>query len=245
MKTSQWAILAALGVAVLGVAMFVGMARLAASRSDGVTDESGMAAAMVATATGATLDLRDFRAIAIRGNWRVEVVRGSEWSVELSFPESLRDRISARVEGDQLVLGWKDKPWQVRKLSDAQPSARIEMPDLVAVNIAGAGDLDFSGFSGPRLQLSVSGAADVTGRDGRFDDLELRISGVGDFDLAEVSATNAAVELSGAGDVTLTMTGGLLSGRIAGAGRVAYRGEVSEQRIHVSGAGKVQRIERR
>lgn len=245
MKTSQLVVLAALGVLALCVAMFVGMAIFAASRSEVATDESGMAAAMVATATGARLDLRDFRAIAIRGRWRVEVTRGPEWSVELSFPESLRNRVSAKVEGDRLVLGWKDKAWQSGPPRDAQPSARIVMPDLVAVNIAGAGDLDFSGFSGPELQLSISGVAEVTGRDSRFDDLELRISGVGDFDLGEVYATNAAVELSGAGDVTLAMAGGVLSGHVAGAGRVTYRGEVSEQRIRVAGAGKVQQIDRR
>jgi hypothetical protein len=111
------------------------------------------------------------------------------------------------------------------------------------VTVAGASEIDLRGFEGERLAITSSGAVDIEGHSSRYGVLDLTMSGAGQADLRDVVVTDANVALTGAADVTLRMAGGRLAGRIAGAGKVAYYGTVSEQSIATSGIGTVERVD--
>ena len=51
------------------------------------------------------------------------------------------------------------------------------MPELSELDLAGANELDLSGFAGDQLKVEVAGGNQVEGRDGRYDNLDLSVAG--------------------------------------------------------------------
>ena len=105
--------------------------------------------------------------------------------------------------------------------------------------LRGGSNVALSGFGGDRLEIDVAGAVRLTGRDGRYEELELFAAGASAIDLRGIVVTDAAVDLNGASDVVLTMNGGVLSGSAAGAGSLRYYGTVSEERVAVAGITRI------
>jgi Putative auto-transporter adhesin, head GIN domain len=188
-----------------------------------------------------TYDLEGFTRIAVAGNWHITLTRGDAWQVRVSYPQALEGRLQVAVDdGDRLDLDYTTRDRGFLGLGHSEPmTAEIVMPNLRAVVLAGTAVLDLAGFQGERLAMTVTGAAQVDGHDGRYAALALTVSGAGNVDLEGITVTDAHVDLAGAGDVTLTMDGGVLSGSISGAGKIAYFGTVREQRVNISGFGKV------
>ena len=158
--------------------------------------------------------------------------------MDLSYPEGFEDRVRVQVVGDRLRLDIRSDSWWDEP--DIRPTANIVMPELEEVEVRGSAMLDLSGFKGRRLEIDVAGAAQVMGRDGRFDELELSVAGASHIDLRGVAVTDADIDLAGASKVTLTMSGGALSGFIAGAGSVEYYGWVSAETVQIAGFARVE-----
>ena len=233
MKRSQIALLAMGGVLAAVVIASVVSARIALS-----PDNSGF---LDGAKVRGSAELRGFREIDIAGQWQVNVRRGDEWRMDLTYPEGFEDRLRVHVVGDRLRLGIRPESWLDEP--DIRPTADIVMPDLDEVEVKGTAKLDLSGFRGRRLYIDVAGAAQLTGRNGRFDELELSVAGASHIDLSGVAVTDADIDLAGASKVTLTMSGGTLSGFIAGAGSVKYYGWVSANRVQTAGFARVEHAE--
>ena len=191
-------------------------------------------------------DVRDFRSISFIGSWEVDLEQGDDWHVELTYPRDLEDQIEVELRGDELSLnpgrrGAYNWGWGWWHNDNRRLSARITMPELTALNIAGASDMDLNGFDGKSLTITISGAANIDGDDGHYDSLHLTMSGAGDVDLRNMQFVDANVILSGAGNVELGMNGGVLSGNLSGFGNIEYSGNVRDERVNVSGFGKVHR----
>lgn len=231
MKRSQIALLSVGGVLALAVIASVVSARIAPYR--------GAPEHVDAQASSGDAGLRGFRAVEVAGRWQVRLSRGDDWRVDLSYPEVLEDRVQVYVIEDPLRLGLEsDSSWNE---ADAPLSADIVMPALEDVEARGAAMIEVSGFQGRRLEIDIAGAARLTGRDGRYDELELSVAGAGDIDLRGIAVTDAEVDLAGASNVTLTMDGGVLSGAMAGAGRIEYHGAVAGESVRLAGAARVDR----
>ena len=186
-------------------------------------------------------ELRGFREIEVDGTWQVNASQGDDWQMDLSYPDGFEDRIKLRVLGDRLRMSilsdsWLDEP-------DIRPSVDIIMPDLEEVEVKGSAKLDLSGFKGRRLEIDVAGAAQIIGRDGRYEELALSVAGASHVDLSGVAVTEADIDLAGASKVVLTMSGGTLSGFVAGAGSVEYYGWVSAEKVQVAGFARVEHVE--
>ena len=161
--------------------------------------------------------------------------------MDLSYPEGYEDSVVVHVVGDRLRLGTQSDSWLDEP--GFRPTADIVMPVLEEVEVRGSAKLDLSGFKGRRLDIDIAGAAQLTGRDGRFHELELSVAGASQIDLQGVSVTDADIDLAGASKVTLTMAGGALSGTIAGAGSVEYYGWVSANRVQTAGFARVEHVD--
>lgn len=235
MRQSQTVMLAALAVAALAIVLAAGVARVALSQL--ANGDGASRSADPGEPTTRTLDLAGFRDVDVNGTWDVTVTQGSAWAVEISFPENLETALRVRVEGDRLVLGYD---WSGRNLNRSGPSftARVSMPELAAVDVSGAGRLRFSGFSGNRLAVDLSGSGDVEGQGG-YDSVVIDVSGSGRVDLREVPVVDANVDLSGSASVVLRMNGGVLLADLSGSSRVEYYGTIREQRVDVSGSASV------
>ena len=233
MKRSQIALLSVGGILAGIVIVSVVSARIALSH--GGTEF--LDTASIAGGAG----LRGFDGVEVAGRWRVNVSRGDDWRVDLSYPEDLEDRIKVRLRGDRLWLGLKSGvPWNEPGFP---VSADIVMPELEEVEVRGAAMVEVSGFRGRRLEVDIAGAARLEGLDGRYDELELSVAGASDIDLRGIVVTDADIDLAGASNITLTMDGGALSGSMAGAGSIEYYGSVSTESVHVAGAARVERAQ--
>lgn len=188
-------------------------------------------------------DLSGFNSIEINGSWEIDVSRGEQWQVELSFPENYEGEFDVSVDGDHLSLAGAERR-SFFSGSDAQYAANIVMPELVEMEIAGSSQVTLSGFVGEQLTIDAAGATQITGEDGRYGELELSVAGAHDVQLAGFIFTDADVNLAGASSLTLTMDGGELTGGLAGAGEIEYYGTVSREDIDVAGFGSVGPAER-
>jgi hypothetical protein len=245
MKKSQIAVLSAAGVLVLVVAAAVIVARIMIAQIDAGDYSGRIPPAPDSGQPGVTgdLDLTGFSRIDARGHWQIMLERGADWDVSLSYPESMRDRLRVRVDGDRLVLGYRGGSGFRWFGNDESVTARIVLPELSAVDLAGAGTIDMTGFNGDQLTINASGASEIKGHDGRYEDLNIIVSGAGDVNLTDMPAVNARVVLSGAGQVTLTMDGGTLGGTVSGVGQIKYHGTVSEQNVVTSGFSSVEPLD--
>jgi hypothetical protein len=189
--------------------------------------------------------LDGFTALEVRGAWTIEIEQGDAFRIELEFPEGIEDRLEVEVRGGRLVLDSEDSGvprWGWFGGERLDLTARIVMPSLTGVEIAGSGELRLDGFSGERLAIEVAGAANVETGTGRYDELDLDVSGAGRVEMSEMEFRDAAVDLSGAANVVLRMSGGVLSGSLSGVGNIRYHGSVSAERVNVSGFGRVEPI---
>ena len=244
MEMSQIALLSALGVFALIVITLVGLGRSAIPHSE--STEFGVRREVdFSDRTSGNFELKDFRNVIFEGAWEVDLIQGNDWHVELSYPEDLEDEIRVEVENNRLVLdsgNWHMRDWGWWKDGqDTHMTARIIMPELHAVEITGTTKLDFSGFEGDHISITISGAGHVEGDDGRYDELTVTMSGAGHVDMRDVIVIDAEVTISGAGYVKLSMNGGVLSGDLSGFGNIVYSGTVTDERVNISGFGNVER----
>ena len=235
MKASKIALLSLGGIVVGTIVLAAVVARITL----GWAGQSGsMNGPEPGEMTTVSRDLGGFSRIEINGSWRIDVTRGDEWQVELSYPENYLSRIDVSVTGERLSLDGAE-PRSFFGGPDARFAADIVMPELVGLEVAGSSRVTLSGFKGERLSIDATGANQITGDDGRYGELGLSVAGANDIQLAGFVFTDADVDLAGASNLTLTMDGGELTGGLAGAGKIEYRGTVSREAIDVAGFGSV------
>ena len=245
MRKSQLVIVSAAGFLTLVMIVMAGLGRVALSQSElGTTRLAASSAVVVGEQITKTFDLEDFQSVAVEGAWQVNLTQGDEWQVEVSHSENLEGDVDVRVRGDRLILGRTSSgSWRWWRRTDSRLMARIVMPELSELSLAGASELDFSGFSGDRLEVEIAGAVHINGSDGRYDVLDLEVAGASEVDLRGIVVTDAEVDLAGASEVTLNMDGGVLAGSMAGAGGIDYYGTVAEQRVRIAGVARVNRVD--
>lgn len=124
-----------------------------------------------------TFDVADIKSVDIEGRWQIELTQGDEWQVEASHSEDLEDDVNVYVRGDRLVLSRRSSgAWRWWRRSETRLKAEIVMPELTELELAGANQLDLSGFAGDRLKLEVAGAI---GYYGTVSEERVRIAGIG------------------------------------------------------------------
>ena len=223
MKRSQIALLV-MGGALAGVVIaFVVSARIALS-SDGFAFFDGP------HITG-NVELHGFRNIDVAGHWNVNLSRGDDWQIELSYPDGFEDRVKAGLAGERLWLRVDSRSWWEEP--ELPATADIVMPELEELGLKGAS----------RVEMEVAGVTRLKGRESRYDELELSVAGASHIDLRGVTVRDADLDLAGASKVTLTMNGGKLSGSMAGGGSVEYYGPVSEEDIRLAGVSWVESMQ--
>jgi hypothetical protein len=177
-----------------------------------------------------------FTEIEVGGIFEVRVEIGPQTRIEVVGDDNIVPKVTTDVEGGIL-----------RVASEANLSPKrgilvlIETPQLDRVDSSGASKIQVEGLKGTRFQLEGSGTTDVS-LTGTVDTLELEISGTGAVDAFGLRARHVDVDSSGAGraDVQATDT---LSADISGAASVRYRGNPSQVRKSVTGAGSIEPAE--
>ena len=178
-----------------------------------------------------------FSRVAMSGGWHATIERGDDFSVRLRGPEKYLERTNVEVDGDTLTI----QPEAMFITRGARMRVSIVMPDLEGVRSNGGLELEMRGFSGDTLELSCRGGTSVEASGEGYERIDMDFSGGTEVDFREFPAVDADIRSSGAVDAVLTMKGGVLSGKLSGAGSVIYYGSVREQSIETEGVAEIKR----
>jgi hypothetical protein len=177
----------------------------------------------------------DFRKIAVRGSCDVSVSVGSAAGLTVTADDNLLEYVVTEVRDGTLVVEMKSGSYS--------PSVHMKVsatvPALDAIAIHGSSDVDVTGLSGDRFELSVEGSGDAKAS-GKVGTVVAKVAGSGDLNLSNVEARDATVEVSGSGDVEVWSTESLTVS-IAGSGDVGYKGDPPRIAKSVAGSGSVRK----
>lgn len=157
-------------------------------------------------------------------------------SVEVTGPERLVNRVIVRDDSIRYRSGRHRHYRRHPKLTIV-----VRAPDVSSFDISGRSTLAIEGFRQARLNLDVSGDAEVTGV-GEADEVRLDVSGSGDVDLGQLRSKGASVDISGAADARLAPTEWARL-EISGAGDVSLVTRPPRLETDISGAGRVRQGE--
>ena len=165
-----------------------------------------------------SFDLKDFDQIVINGHGDVDFTQSSTYEVTVHTQANVLEWLDYKVEGTTLIIETKDH----RDIRATKYDLVIQAPELkkltvngatdfnvkslrmdgdVAVQVNGAGDLDFDNVTCDSFSVEVNGAADANlhAIDIRKD-LKVQVNGAGDVNISG-NAKDVTLEVHGAGDI--------------------------------------------
>ncbi|MBG8551954.1 PspC domain-containing protein [Hymenobacter guriensis] len=206
-----------------------------------------------------TFNVDDFNTIEASGAYRIVVRRGDTYQIEAAGEE--RDISQLRIEtvGDGL---------RIRSIRDGlfgfsgtrEPILiRVQMPELIHLDLSGACRADVSGFEGkalqieqsgastakldvnvPRLELDLSGACNTAVR-GKATELDIDGSGVCKIEALSLQTNRASIDLSGASRARVRVAE-RLQAEVTGSSHVHYAGNPANVQKDESGGSRVRAI---
>jgi hypothetical protein len=179
--------------------------------------------------TTRSLDFDGSKILRIDAPVSLRFTRGPVAKMTVEGPEKVIKKL--RWEDGRLTLGgnvsWSNDTLEVT----------ITAPQLVGLELHGAGDVELRNLDQPSLTIETHGAANVEA-DGKVQTLALSSHGAGSLDLERVDARDAKVEVAGVGDVDISATGDV-DARISGAGNISLHRKPTNLTSRISGIGSI------
>lgn len=156
--------------------------------------------------------------------------RGTQTSMTVEGPRNLVDMVRwdkgrLSLDGSRTIHGRHGL------------TVTIVAPQLPALVLASAADVELAGLDQPALAIDLRGAGDVEGT-GKVTSISLVNSGAGAVDLSGIKAQDARIRLSGLGDVEVNAAG-KVDVEISGAGRVSLHRKPAQLTSRITGLGAV------
>ncbi len=174
--------------------------------------------ALAQSKSAQSLDLRDFDAIEIGGAYKLDVIVGEDFSIELSGPAEEMSRVEATLKNGALVLGTKRK---IRG-DNKGVKAVVTMPALNRLSVSGVADADISGVRAETFKLDLSGVGEVNIA-GACEQLYARVSGVGEIDAQSFQCKAVDVKVAGVGEARVYASE-RVSAEVSGMGGITVYG---------------------
>ena len=91
--------------------------------------------------------------------------------------------------------------------------------------------LDIQNFKPEHLEITAAGSSKIIGSGNEIENLRLNLAGVSNVKLRGNPVTNADVKFAGAYSVEMTFSGGELTGKASGMGKLIYDGVVNQDKL--------------
>jgi hypothetical protein len=180
--------------------------------------------------------MNDFRKIDLSGLYKVNVVRGDKFSVEIGATPDDHKLLSVISRNGVLDISYLKANTQNYPIE-----VNIVMPELDEFSIAGVLKLTkIAGFKGENLFVVVDGSADINVENCNYGELELELNGAGTIDALKSKAKIASATISGAGTILVNATE-FLDAEVSGAGMIKYSGS-PRLNASTSGVGAIKHI---
>ncbi len=186
------------------------------------------------TITTDSRSIGSFSGISIEGPFETTVSVGGQPAVTVTADDNLLPYIVTRVDGGTLVVGFKDDT----SIHDSHAlRVQITTPNLSRAKAEAAAHVSVSGIAGPRFEVEVDAAAQLTAA-GSADSISVSGSAGSVARLADVRAGSATVDLDAAAVAELTVSGEV-TGSAKAASVVRVHGHPSSVRVSTEAAATV------
>lgn len=178
----------------------------------------------------------DFTKIEANGSTDVTVVADDEYFVVVNGYSNLVPIYKTKVNGDRLILEFKEGYWNVR---NNNITIEVHTPYVDKVTVNGSGNIYVgSGYKYDRLDAHINGSGNIKIGGGIFKYMDVNVNGSGNFNSEEADVNNVFVKISGSGDASVYVID-YLKVRVSGSGDVYYRGNPGTVDLDISGSGNV------
>jgi hypothetical protein len=179
-----------------------------------------------------TRTLGDGLGVEIAGPIHTVVRVGATQSIEIEAADSLRPQITTELHDGLIRIGFDGKLPHKARLN-----ARVTVPRMETLRIAGSGDAEVTGLEGGSFAITVGGSGNVEAS-GKVDRTDVTIRGSGDVDLTSLQTRDPTVRIQGSGNVELgDVVGGTARVEIRGSGNVSLSGQVERLDTTIAGSG--------
>ncbi|MCG8572084.1 MAG: DUF2807 domain-containing protein [Spirochaetes bacterium] len=198
-------------------------------------------------------EIANFNQLDVSSGFEVEITQGNSYEVLITTDDNLFNKLKVYKSGSTLHIG--PKPGVI--LQPTELKTEIVMPSLVELELSGASEGVFSGFSEAKFCLNLSGGSELTGMDSSFSSTEYDLSGGSTFrgnqlssgniyssdisggstlDLGDTNINSCDFDISGGSTVSLSFNGtGSLIAEISGGSILNYTGNPTTVAIDSSG----------
>jgi len=150
-----------------------------------------------------THDITGFDAISVAGIYKLEVEVGDDFSVFTSGKAKDVAHMKVYLKGSTLVLDQNEdgpKHIKMKRKNNNGITARITLPSLNAIDIAGIGTGEINGVDSDSFDIDIAGISDLE-ISGNCDRLEADMAGMGDLDAQDLECKDVNVDLAGMGQM--------------------------------------------
>ncbi len=181
--------------------------------------------------------LEGFDRIQLKVPTGIRIVAGRPFAVSISADRAVLDLIEARVEDGTLLVTPKRKDRRLR-MKGAHMKIEVALPKLSALRIDGAVEGGVEGLDGGNLAVAVNGAADLD-LAGHCERFALTVNGAASITARPLKCDEVRVALNGAGAASVHASHSIHA-VINGVGHVTVYGHPADVEIRKGGLGRVE-----
>lgn len=180
-------------------------------------------------------DVGSFNSISTEGAFDLEIVCQKPQSLEIKGDDNVLPAITTQVTNNVLHIR------SLHSYSTSEPIAlKISVPDLEAISVSGAGNIEVSGIENDKFVIDASGAPTIKAT-GNTKILHIDANGAGKIDTRRLRASRVVVESKGVAKVEL-YAADQLDATVSGPSHVIYEGDAVVNKT-VNGPGSVEKKE--
>ena len=173
-----------------------------------------------------------FISVKVEGSPTVKFVQGNKHEVIVQGTKDYVDKVKTVVDGNKLVVGLKSSiSLNIFKNRKERKNFVIYVtsPDLVGVELAGSGEVDFNGrVICDNLNVQVSGSGDAEMADVETIATNLQLVGSGDIKVNQKNVEHTKIQLIGSGDIKVGLDKCRdVESSLAGSGDITLKGNIT------------------
>lgn len=173
-----------------------------------------------------------FDSVDVGGIFKVEIIAGKNFDVEVVADENLLPYIETDVKNNVLRIKTREK------ISSKNPLLiKVSAPDLKSLDASGVARVSLVNVNNESLDVDVSGASTVD-IEGTTRNATIDVSGASRLNAEKLQTENANIDASGASNININVSNEL-SADLSGASSVRYSGSPRSVKKDLSGASSV------
>ena len=186
--------------------------------------------------------LTGFERIEMKGSMDVKYIQADSFSVKVSAPNDVIDKVETIVENNTLKVSMKHSGRIINFGSDSDDvTVYVTSPDFLGVSLMGSGDfLCAQPLDTDTLTIDLKGSGDIYFKDIICDHVSASVVGSGDVKVERVRTQQARLDVVGSGDIEMDFDrSGFVDAQVKGSGDIELKGTVKVLSQNVRGSGDI------